>query len=138
MRFEIADITCPASTASTAPLEVALNFITGILIKFWIVIPDGHSGLTGIALGYAHQPIIPYKQPAFFSGNDEVIPVEWEDEVPGVAWSAFLCNNDLISHSWEVRFQYREVAVTATPTNTQPLDINAIEAAAVGAMPGGY
>ena len=86
-----------------------LGFQGGILLRFYIVIPDGHSGLTGIALGYGHRAVIPYTAGAYFSGNDEVFAMDWIDSVPGVAWSAFLCNNDLQSHSWEVRFEYNEI-----------------------------
>lgn len=103
--LHVYDVTCPASTPTSAPVEVqtvpaGLFYVT----RFVIVIPDGHSGLTGIALAYGHQPVIPYNAGAYISGNDEVIPYDLSGSYPaGVQWSAFLVNDDLQSHSWEVR-----------------------------------
>ena len=71
-----------------------------------IVIPDGHSGLTGIALAFGHQPVIPYNKGAFISGNDEIIPYDLSDAYPaGVSWSCFLCNLDTGPHTWETRWE---------------------------------
>jgi hypothetical protein len=127
-REEIANVTCPASITITGPLEVALGFTPGILIGFEIVIPDGHSGLTDIALGYAHQPTVPWTPGGYFSGNDEVIRRFTRDKVPGVPWSTFLRNYDLQPHSWQVRFLYDELdyaAISVASTAISAADIYA-------------
>lgn len=129
-RDEVVDVTCAESVAPSAYVEVPLNFTVGILVGFQIVIPDGHSGLTGIALGYGHQPTVPWTAGAFFSGNDEVITRYVRDKVPGVPWSAFLCNQDLQAHSWEVRFMYDELDATAILNTVTAISAADIYAAA--------
>ena len=135
-RLEVADVTCAANVAVNNPTEVVLNFPGGILRRFTIVIPDGHAGLTGIALGYGHNPVIPRSSGKFISGNDEVIPFDYQDETPGVAWSAFLCNLDTQSHTWEVRFEYDEVTDASTPAPVQPIPITDLQAATEALLSG--
>jgi hypothetical protein len=91
-----------------------------------IVIPAGHSGITGIALGYGHQNTIPRGNGAFYSGDDDDIRLDIIDNVPGVQWSAFLCNGDIIAHVWEVDLEFDELVETGvSPSVTQlsPADI---------------
>ena len=133
-RQEVAQVTCPANTLATAPVEVPLPWIGGIVRRIEIVIPDGHAGLTGIALGYAHQQTIPRTGNTFYSGNDDRIPMDINDKVPGVAWSAFLCNLDLQAHSWEVRFELDEIvqaSTTLAPSFIAPADLLAAAQSAV-------
>lgn len=122
-RVEVHDVTCPASTPSSAPLEVAFNDVPANLMAVTIVIPDGHAGLTGIALAYGHQPVLPRTPGAFISGNDEVVRFDMSNYPTGPPWSAFVCNNDLTSHAWEVRLEYDEItapAVTSPPSAIAP------------------
>lgn len=111
-RFNTTVVTCPASTAQANPVEVVLNGQPGVLVGFEIVIPAGHSGLTGIALGYGHRSVIPYDAGTYFSGDDDIIRRAYKDNTPGVPWSAFLCNLDLQSHVWEVRLDFNELSTT--------------------------
>lgn len=124
-RSESAVVTCAPSVAPNNPTEVVLPFQGGILKHFEIVIPPGHSGLTGISLGYGHRGVIPYGVLAYYSGDDDVIRRDYNDQVPGVAWSAFLCNNDLESHVWEVRMDFDEVdnVAPSVATPIAPADI---------------
>lgn len=109
-RFESAVVSCPASVGAGNPTEVVLPFQGGILRHFEIVIPAGHAGLTGISLGYGHRGVIPFGVLAYYSGDDDIIRLDYTDTVPGVAWSAFLCNGDLQAHVWEVRMAFDEVS----------------------------
>jgi hypothetical protein len=125
-RLETSDITCPPSTTVIAPLEIALTWPAGIVRRITVVIPDGHSGLTGIALGYGHTPILPSSPGAFLSGNDEVMSFEYLDDIPGVKWQAFVCNLDLQLHTWQVRFELDEIGDTTPAVPAQlvtPQDI---------------
>lgn len=132
-RVEVHDVTCAASVPATAPTEIAFNDAPANLRRVTIVIPDGHSGLTGIALGYGHVPIIPRTTGAFISGNDEVIHFDLSNYPIGPPWSAFVCNSDLQSHSWEIRLEYDEI-VDGTPTHdVQPLTAADIYSAAANA-----
>lgn len=117
-RLEVSDVACPAQTAVAAPVQVPLTWQGGIVQGISIVIPDGHSGLTGIALGFGGNAVLPYKQPAFISGNDEVIPLAYRDNNPGVEWAVFLCNLDLQAHTWQVRFQLNEIVATVPPVKS--------------------
>jgi hypothetical protein len=123
-RVEVIDITCPASQATA--LEIALPFNPGVPRKVTIIIPDGHSGLTGISLGYGHMPVIPRSKNAYFSGNDEVIPLDLSNYPDGPAWQAFVVNSDLQIHSWEVRFELDEIGSTGIPILAKPLPVAAI------------
>lgn len=121
--FTSAIVSCGPSVPSTAPVERLLGFPPGIVLAFEIVIPAGHSGLTGIALGYGHNGVIPYGGAAFYSGDDDVVGGKYKDNTPGLTWSAFVCNNDLQTHTWEVRFAIAnmgQVVPAATPTTLPP------------------
>lgn len=136
--FLSAIVTCGPSVPSTSPTEVALNFPPGQVLGFEIVIPAGHSGLTGIALGYGHNPTIPFGGRSFYSGDDDVVSGTVRDNTPGVPWSAFVCNNDLQPHSWEVRMALAnmgQVVQTATPPPLPPSLIVATGNAAMEGLP---
>lgn len=121
-RHHVFVVTCPSGTLATAPVEIPLAFASAVVEKISIVIPDGHAGLTGIALAVAHQPVVPFDTGTFFAGNDEVIPLLLDDYPDSGAWSAFLYNDDTQSHSWQVRFAVNEVAgVTPAETPVAPL-----------------
>ena len=125
-RVEIHDVTCTQFTPANAPVEVLFNDAPGLLVKVTIVIPGGHAGLTGIALGYGHQQVLPRTPGAFISGDDEEPWYDMSNYPPGPAWSAFVCNLDLIPHTWEVRLEYNEITgpvTVATPTAIAPAAI---------------
>jgi hypothetical protein len=128
-RVEIFTISCPPATAPGSPVEILTAFDPGAAVKVTIVIPDGHAGITGIALAVAHQPVIPknrrekagepYK---FIEGNDETYPLELDGYPQTGAWSAFLFNEDAVNeHSWQLRFEVNEVVAntTVSPTVTE-------------------
>lgn len=129
-RLECAIVTCPANTAVTAPLESQFTFPTGIVRHVWIVIPAGHAGLTGIALGYGHTPVVPYSNGGFVSGDDEVLDFDWRDRVPGARWAAFMVNVDAIAHTWQVRFGMDELTPLAGEFASGQISAAAIENAA--------
>lgn len=134
-RFESTEVTCAPQVTVANPTEVALPFNGGILRHFEIVIPAGHSGLTGISLGFGHRGIIPYGTLAFYSGDDDIIRRDYTDSNPGVPWSAFLMNGDLQSHVWEIRFDYDEIP-NVGPVVTAPIAPADILAAGTQALAG--
>lgn len=98
----------------------------GTVRRIVIVIPDGHAGLTGIALGYGHNAVIPRTGRNYYSGNDRVVQFDYADTNSGVAWSAFLCNLDLQAHAWEVDFELDETPDAggiSSPSFIAPADI---------------
>ena len=125
-RVEFFDITCPANTPPSAAVEVGFNYYPGVPRKVTIIIPDGHAGLTGIALGYGHQPVIPRTAGAFISSNDEHIPLDLTNYPAGPLWSAFVCNNDTQSHVWGVMLELDEIPAAPNLDNQTPLPATAI------------
>lgn len=120
-RFESAVVTCPVTRPITNPIVVPLGFQGGVLQRIRILIPAGHAGLTGIALGYGGNPTVPNGVDAYYSGDDREIVLDYIDNVQGVSWSAFVCNLDGIGHSWEVDMEFNEVNVTNATTTIAPL-----------------
>lgn len=135
-RFESAEVTCGPQITVANPTEVVLPFAGGILRHFEIVIPAGHSGLTGISLGFGHRGVIPYGTLAFYSGDDDIIRRDYGDSNPGVPWSAFLVNGDLQLHAWEVRMDFDEIPNVGPVVNTPiaPADILAAGAQALAGV----
>lgn len=107
-----------------------LGFPGGIVGKIRILIPAGHAGLTGIALGYGGNNVIPTGLHAYYSGDNREVIIDYTDLNPGVSWQALLCNNDLITHVWEVDFDLTEIGVTNGTSTIQPLTVSDILAAA--------
>lgn len=114
-----------------------MGFAGGVLRHFEIVIPPGHAGLTGIALGYGHRGVIPYGELAFYSGDDDKIERNYTDIVPGVPWSAFLCNLDLQAHVWEIRFDLDELDTLPASARSAPIAPSDIIAAGNASFAGG-
>lgn len=132
-RFESATPSCPVTRPVTNPIIVPLGFPGGILRKIRIYIPAGHAGLTGISLGYGNNPTVPSGVNAYYSGDNREIILDYVDNVPGVNWSAFVCNLDGIGHVWEVDFDFDETDVSNATTTIAPLSPATILNAGVGA-----
>lgn len=124
------DVTAPANTPSTAPVEIA-QLAGGLYVveQVRIVVPAGHVGLTGLALAFGHQPVIPFNTGAFISGDDEVFDYQLGDYPNGVPWTVFVCNNDVLAHVWELRWQVNYVS-SAPATQANVLTAEEIAAAA--------
>lgn len=135
-RFEQASVTCAANVVATAPTQVPLGFAGGIVRVIRIVIPDGHAGLTGIALGYGGNAVVPFGVAAFYSGNDREVILHYTDNVPGVSWAAFLCNLDSQPHSWEVDFDLDDIGAQNSTPAIAPVSSSDIIAAGTAAMNG--
>lgn len=129
--YQVYDVTCPANTPTTAPIEIT-TYPGGddTVVGIEVVIPDGHAGLTGIAFAYGHTPIYPENTGGFVSGNDEVVPIVIADVPHGVSWSVFLCNRDNQPHTWQTRWALLQSSKLTSPTFAAPLSARAIEAAA--------
>lgn len=133
--LQIFDVTCNESVTEANAVEVA-TVPAGLyaVTKVTIWIPDGHAGLTGIALAYGHNPVVPMNG-TFLSANDEVFSFEMgNDYPPGVAWSVFLCNLDLQPHNWETRWELSSLT-PSTPTPVAP-SLTAADILAAGVAAG--
>lgn len=100
------------------PVTQSTPFSLGdVMLHKWIVrIPNGHAGLTGVALLQAGVAIVPYGNPStpFIVGNDSLFefPVEAEvDRGLTIAQS----NNDILPHTHYMIFEYTPIAAYGTP-----------------------
>lgn len=127
-REEVFDVTIPANTTKAAPVKIDVSFAPGIVVGIEVVIPPGPAGLAGFALAQAHQRVLPRTKGAFFVGDDEVIRRDIETYLNTGNWQFEGFNEDLLEHTFEVRFQIREVtSVQPSPTAAGP----------IGTTPGG-
>ena len=135
-RVEVQDITCPAGTPASSPQITDLDGVVACqVVRVTIRIPAGPAGLTGIALGYAENAVLPRTGGRFISGDDEVIIYDLSDYIAGPQWQAFTVNLDTIDHAWEVRFEVDELtdlAAGVQPAPIPPADLLAAGSAQIG------
>jgi hypothetical protein len=135
-RVETFDVTCAASVAAADAVEVPFVYDPGIPRRVTIIIPDGHAGLTGIALGYGHQAIIPRTVGRFISSNDEHVAFDLTNYPGGPIWSAFVCNNDTQAHVWEIILELDEIPESTPADIVAPLPVSSIVDAGTLALQG--
>lgn len=97
-------VTVAANTVRTAPAETAMALPRGIIERVEIIIPDGHVGITGIAIAYAHQRVYPEIDNTWLQANDDKFTFEPDPKLSSGAWSAFAFNEDVFQHTFYVRF----------------------------------
>jgi hypothetical protein len=125
-RVEAFKVTVAAGVAQAAPAATDISFNPGEVVGIEIDIPDGHSGLTGLQIASAHQPIIPFTAGAFLIGNDDKI--EWTMQgLPDTGnWQALCFNTDRFPHSFYIRFlvvELQRYAATYEPAALPPLQL---------------
>lgn len=147
-RFEVFDVTVPASTLKANAVETPTAFADGIVTGVEIVIPDGHAGLTGIAILQAHSQVIPWTSGAYITGNDEIIKWDTAGFIQNGAWSVSCYNSDVYAHTFHVRYLVNEstiggpgsLAYIQQPVvvgNAQPSDLAGISNIPAPATQGG-
>lgn len=130
LQVEVYDVSCPQVTLPTAPIEVAAVTDGGVdWQRVTILIPAGHSGLTGIALAFGHQPVIPRNAGAWISGDDVDRVYDISDFPAAGSWTIFLCNNDLQAHVWETIWEGTVTNSDTVVTSPQALPASSIYAA---------
>ena len=96
-------VTTPAGTAQATPQTTTFNVGNVILERLEIMIPPGHSGLTGIHVDHQGMPLVPFGlPPAFLIASRETIGVDVGFEV-GAALSVVTYNTDTFDHSHYLR-----------------------------------
>lgn len=116
-RVEVGTVTAAAGTLVSAPATVDLSFPPGTVSEVEIVIPAGHAGLTGIALGQGGQVVIPATAGAYIIGDSDVIRWPLDGFLDNGSWFAQAYNTDVFDHQWFVRFLVTETApVIAAPS----------------------
>lgn len=115
-RIEVFAVPVTAGTAKSSAVETDLSFVDGTVVGIEIIIPDGHCGLTGIALMQAHSQVIPKTLDTFITGNNE--PIKWPVEgfLNNGSWSALCYNTDVYDHTFHLRFLVNENTLTGPGT----------------------
>lgn len=96
--------TCPAGTPASAPVAQVTSFPPVPVEAIELIVPDGHSGLTGIAIQQAHQAVIPLNAGQFLITNDEKMNFPVQDYLDNGDWQVIMYNTDVYPHSFYLRF----------------------------------
>lgn len=114
-REAVFHVTIPAGTPATNPLTSPLVWAPGYVRAIHVTIPDGHAGLTGYAIGYAGQQVVPDETGTYIISNDEKITHEFAVTYIGQQWTLIGYNTDVYDHTFHLRAEIDE-----TPTPAQP------------------
>lgn len=96
-------VTVTLGTAQASPATTQWDLGNVIIETLEIMIPKGHSGLTGIHVDYQGVALIPFSQPpVFLIAADETITVPVGLEV-GAALSVVAYNTDVFDHAFYLR-----------------------------------
>lgn len=108
--------TVPAGTAIAAPVLAAVPLEDNWLESVRIVIPDGHSGLTGLQVRWSGVQVVPYGQGTWITANNEIIDFPWADEITagGLALAGY--NTDVFPHSFWLRWTVADLPAKSTAT----------------------
>lgn len=93
-----------AGTTIAAPSSTQISFQPAEVVGIEIDIPDGHSGLTGLAIASGHQPIIPFSRGAWIIGNDDKIEWAMHSLPDNGSFQAITYNTDIFAHTFYLRF----------------------------------
>jgi hypothetical protein len=124
-RVESFAVDVPAGTTRAAPLSQALTFRQGEVLRLELIIPDGHRALTGFALAYAGQRVVPATNGAWIVGNDDTLDWPLEGLPTGGRWVAQAYNDGTFAHTFYVRFHVNELdlGAPAGPRLVAPLPL---------------
>lgn len=129
-QLRLLKVTTPLGTTQAAPLTTSWNLGNVVLETVEIMIPRGHSGLTGIHIDYQGVALIPFSQPAvFLVAADETITIPVDLEI-GAALSVVTYNTDVFDHAFYLRALVDVLLGQDTARDTTPalIDLSAVRA----------
>jgi hypothetical protein len=97
--------TVPAGTAIAAPVTQPLVLEDAHLDTVRVLVPDGHSGLTGLRITWGGVQILPINPGTWIISNDEIFDWPADDEVTANGLSLAGYNTDIYPHTFYLRFQ---------------------------------
>jgi len=103
-RIESFRVVVPAGTLPTAPLETDVSFEPGEVQYVDVVIPSGHAGLTGIALGRNGAQVWPSRVRGFITADAATFRYNLERAGNSGRWSTFTYNVSAFAHSFYLYF----------------------------------
>jgi hypothetical protein len=95
--------TVPLGTLASAPASLALPPNEETIERLEIVVPKGHGGLTGLAIFYGPQQVIPYNVGTFIVADGVEIGWPMERLPTGKQWIAKGFNTGVFDHSFYIR-----------------------------------
>lgn len=120
-------VSTPANTAILTPQSTVWRLEDAKLVSVTFLIPDGHSGLTGVRLLQAGQEIVPYSNNDWLVSNNEKIEVSVNAEMTRTGLVVQTYNTDFFPHKHYLRALITDLqasgasagnALTATPVET--------------------
>lgn len=118
-------ITTPAETAQDSPQSTDWELPQGTLVQVTVVIPDGHAGLTGVALRYSGEHVFPFEADSWIEGNGEEVTYPLEFDVGGSAVQVLTFNtDDTYEHDHILRVVHRDPE-PVTRRSVDPVPITA-------------
>lgn len=111
------DVTVPASTASSSPYSVDWPLEDATLVYVNIIIPAGHSGLTGIRLTRSGTQIVPYSSNSWIISDDEKLTIGFNDEITSSGVKVVAYNSDIFAHTFYLRALIRDLPA---PSSSSP------------------
>jgi len=81
------DITIPANTQATTPLERVLKITKGVVVRFGVKFPSGHHSLVKVRLFYLDSQLFPLSRGEWITGDDEAIDVPEYFEIKGAPYT---------------------------------------------------
>lgn len=118
------NVTIPAGTLQSAPLETDLLMPPREVQSIEIKIPPGPRGQVGFQIGSGNVPIIPRNSGGFIVTDDEVIEWDLDGQHDSGAWALIAYNTGQYAHSLRVRFKVQltgaqQVAATSPISSDQ-------------------
>lgn len=124
-RVRTVSITTPPNTPPSAPRETVWAVGRGVVDRLEVVIPDGHAGLTGLAVVWGARQVWPYEAGEWIIGNDEVVRVSLGLYVTDSLVVRTYNVDDTYVHSHHLRAYVvdpeRELPLVGTPPPTATL-----------------
>jgi hypothetical protein len=110
----------PANTPVAAPAQLAVVLDNATLDLFEVLIPDGHNGLTGLAVTWGGTQIIPYTMGTWISGNGEKVSLDYGGEVTqnGLVMTGY--NLDIFDHTFYMRWSVSPLTAASAVAIASP------------------
>jgi len=115
-RYYQATVTTNPGVTSLAPLTTAVILENALLVDIEILIPTGHTGLTGVRVRQSGQQILPFGSSSFIVADDYLRIFDINTEVGARSISVQSYNNDIYQHTHYLRFHIRDLSSESDTT----------------------
>lgn len=127
------DLTVPAGTPAGNPVTLVVRMPAGTLRKVTLVVPSGHSGLTGFQLRWGGTPVVPYAGAGWIVADNytDSWQLDQEQQPGSIALAGY--NTDIWPHTFYCRMLWEPAAAPpAVTVVTAPGGLSAVTDALSG------